>query len=421
MNLVDKRIDDALLELGPGGDNVVVVCFGTPDGTLKRTSGYTDLFGWRQIVISRIPPWSWPNKVLDRKRIDHIDVLHLETKKNDWNILRQIDLERFRPRLIRLRRANLNRADLFSAVRHLGRHGYDIEWFYDELIGILPVHAEAIPAATSDQAEARVAATARDGDQSALYVMSYNFPDQFRLWLESVERADPALLATPTRFLLDNSVDPSTRAGYDLLCRRYGFTVLRHGNLGITGGRLFCARQFDELSQLDALFWFEDDMLLHPPGAPLCRNGLPGYVPRLSEVSRAIVRREELEFLMLSFTEFFGDHHLNWAWYHLNHELRDRIFPDGTFRTHIRHSGVEQGVSYIVGNVHYDNWPTYMTRKGNTQMFLEGELRDPWEGVYMERGFNLQHSGEMKGGVLLASPINHSRSFIYPAAERREF
>jgi hypothetical protein len=98
-----------------------------------------------------------------------------------------------------------------------------------------------------------IASTAPSNENVALYVMSYNFPGQFRLWLESVERANPELLASPARFLLDNSSDLDTRAGYDELSERYGFTVLRHGNLGITGGRVFCAKHFDALPQLGAI------------------------------------------------------------------------------------------------------------------------------------------------------------------------
>jgi hypothetical protein len=222
-----------------------------------------------------------------------------------------------------------------------------------------------------------IASTAPSNENVALYVMSYNFPGQFRLWLESVERANPELLASPARFLLDNSSDLDTRAGYDELSERYGFTVLRHGNLGITGGRVFCAKHFDALPQLGALYWFEDDMLLHAPGSPLCRNGLRTHVPGLCEVTRKIARREKLDFIKLSFTEYFGDHHLNWAWYHISRELRECAFPDGTFRTRIHHSGVEKEVSYIVGDVHFDNWPTYMTRRGNTQIFLTGKVPDP--------------------------------------------
>ncbi len=420
MTTVDKKIDDALHELGSLGAQVVVVCFGSALGIAQRTRGYAERYGWREVVIDPLPTEASPNQQIQAHGLDHIGVLHIETKRRDWRILKQIDLQRFRPRIIRVRRTNLRGAELFLAVRHLNQQGYVIEWFYDELIGLLPPTEFAEEPVTAESS-APVAAITPAEERAALYVISYNSPDQFRLWLESVDRANPELLASSARFLLDNSTDPNTRQGYNELCRRYGFTVLRHGNLGITGGRVFCAKHFDALSHLDALYWFEDDMLLHAPDAPPCRNGLRAHVPGLAEVTKKIVRRESLDFLKLSFTEFFGDHHLNWAWYHISPELRERAFPDGTFRTRIQYSGAEGGVSYIVGDVHFDNWPTYMTRRGNALLFLTGEVPVAWEGCYMARGFELQQRGEVRAGALLASPVNHSRTYHYPAEERREF
>ncbi len=424
MTAADKKIDDALHDLGRLGAGAVVVCFGSALGIAQRTRGYAERYGWREVVIDPAATETSPDRQIAAHGLDHVEVLHVETKRRDWRILKQIDLQRLRPRIIRLRRTNLRGAELFLAVRHLSRHGYRIEWFYDELIGLLP-DAESMlePAAqpAADENSGAVTAAAPADKPAALYVISYNFPEQFRLWLQSAERANPDLLAGSARFLLDNSTDPDTRAGYDELSERYGFTVLRHGNLGITGGRLFCAKHFDALPQSDALYWFEDDMLLHAPEAPPCRNGFRAHVPGLHEVARKIVRRENLDFIKLSFTEFFGDHHLNWAWYHIGSDMRESAFPDGTFRTRIQHSGAEGGVSYIVGNVHFDNWPTYMTRRGNTRLFLTGKVPDPWEGCYMARGFELQERGEIRAGALLASPINHCRSYHYPAEERREF
>ena len=205
------------------------------------------------------------------------------------------------------------------------------------------------------------------------------------------------MLASPGRFLLDNSTSVETREGYDRLCELFGFTALRQGNLGITGGRVFCARHFDTLPQYDALYWFEDDMLLHAPDAPLCRNGFRAHVAGLDQAIKLIVRREHLDYLKLSFTQFFGDHHLNWAWYHVRRDLRERSFPDGTFRTRILHSGAEGGVSYIVGDVHFDNWPTYITRRGNALLFLTNDVPAAWEGCYMARAFELQQRGELRG------------------------
>ena len=215
--------------------------------------------------------------------------------------------------MVRLRRTNLPAADLFATVRHFERNGYEVEWFYDEVIGLLPGAGE--DPAESLRAMRPSDASARAG--VALYVISYNSPEQFGLWLKSAERANPEILEGATRVLLDNSNDASTRLGYDELCERFGFTPIRHGNLGITAGRLFCAKHFDAVADGEAMLWFEDDMLLQPPQAGLCRNGLRAHVPRLAEVARAIVRREDLDFVKLSFSEFFGDHHLNWAWYNV--------------------------------------------------------------------------------------------------------
>lgn len=416
MNSVDERIDFALHALGRRGSAAVVVCIGTGEGIALRTRAYTERYGWREVAIDNGTTAESPADQLESSGLDRIDVLHVETVWDDCGILRQIDLERYGPRIIRLRRSNLRGANVFLAVRFLMRRGYAVEWFHDELIALLPDETDPF-----EESRPTPSAAPRGDESAALYVISYNFPEQFRSWLESAEHASPDLLRGGARFLLDNSIDSETRPGYDRLCEQYGFTVLRHGNLGITGGRLFCARHFDELPDLAGLYWFEDDMLLHPPDAPMCRNGMRTHVPELSAVARSIVEREGLDFLKLSFTEFFGDHHLNWAWYHLGKDMRDAAFPDGTFRTKIEHSGVEEGISYMVGNVHFDNWPSYMTRSGNRKMFLNGDVAEATEGSYMARGFALQHGGEMRGGVLLASPVNHRRTHSYPAAERREF
>jgi hypothetical protein len=419
MTSADLRIDRALHRLGRDGD-VVVLSLGQFEGISERTRGYAQRYGWREAVIHPAPTESELAAKLQMNAIDRIDVLHIETGSRDWQTLDQIDLARFRPKLVRLRRTSLRGIDLFLVVRLLQRRGYEIEWFYDEVVGLLADWAGEEE--EEDAAVLRVpVAAAQAGPKEALYVISYNFPEQFRLWLDSVERANPELLASTARFLLDNSTDPASRPGYDELSKRYGFSVLRCGNLGITGGRVFCARQFDSLPNLEGLYWFEDDMLLRHSEAPPCRNGLRTYVPGVDRVVPAIVRRESLDFLKLSFTEFFGDHHLNWAWYHLSPMVREAAFPDGTFRTAIDHSGVEAGTSYIVGNLHYDNWPTFTTRAGNAELFLNGEVPQPTEGKYMARGFELQSAGRLRGGVLLASPIHHNRAFHYPREERREF
>jgi hypothetical protein len=131
------------------------------------------------------------------------------------------------------------------------------------------------------------------------------------------------------------------------------------------------------------------------------------------------VRREGLDFVKLSFSEFFGDHHLNWAWYKSPAGVRERSFPDGTFH-HIDHR--RRGGRLVSGRrVHYSNWPVLMTRRGNTKLFLEDGPHMAHEAIYMARCLELERRGALRAGVLLASPVDHCRRYHYPAEDRREF
>jgi len=345
-------------------------------------------------------------------RLDHVDgwlsapsrvdVLQVGQSSDVSAIVQRCDLATLRPTVVRLNWRHIPLVERFKLVRRLERLGYAVDVLRDEVLGLLPV-----PDASSAD------------DDIVLYVITYNAPGQLSLWLDSVEAAAPELLRLPRKFLLDNSTDTTTREAYDALCAPYGFTILRHGNLGISGGRFFCARHFHELPGGFGMVWFEDDMQLAPAEVPVCRNGLSTNVPRLLERARAIVEKERLDYLKLSFTEFFGDHHLNWAWYNVDPETRHREFPDGTFRTRIDYTGVEEGLSYAIGDFHYSNWPVVMTRRGNRQIFLADP--DPLhEQRYMARAFTMMRAGALRGGALLASPIWHDRCFHYTAEERRE-
>lgn len=331
----------------------------------------------------------------------HIDVLQVGQCNDVSGVLDRCDIATLRPTVVRLSWRHITLAERFRVVRRLERLGYVTGLVRNEIIGLLP-----LPEAPAD-------------NDIVLYVITYNAPGQLSLWLDSVEAAAPELLQLPRKFLLDNSTNTATQPAYDALVAPYGFTILRHGNLGISGGRHFCARHFDQLPGGFGMVWFEDDMQIADPAVPVCRNGLSSRVPRLLDRARAIVEKEGLDFLKLSFTEFFGDHHLNWAWYNVDHETRQREFPEGTFRTRIDYTGVEDGVSYAIGDFHYSNWPVLMTRRGNRLLFLE-HPEPQHEQRYMARAFTLMRAGELRGGALLASPILHDRCFHYTAEERKE-
>jgi hypothetical protein len=262
-------------------------------------------------------------------------------------------------------------------------------------------------------------AQGRDGS-TALYVLSFNAPAQLAAWFASVERAEPRLLASATtRVVLDNSTDRDTEPDYAALCARYGFEHVRRGNLGILGGRSWCARHFASDSAADFMLFFEDDMLLHTdPG--VCRNGFPTVIPEVVAKAVEIIRNEpSIDFLKLSYTEFYGDHTRNWAFYNLPPHRRDELFPDGN-RTSIRLIKSHAGLSYALGEIFYSNWPMLITRRGNDLLFMQDDGSARFEQTLMVRALELARAGQLQGGVLLASPINHDRQVHYPAEVRKE-
>ncbi len=76
-------------------------------------------------------------------------------------------------------------------------------------------------------------------DNVALYVLTYNSPNQFEKLCLSFEQYDRNFLDKPKKYLLNNSLDRTTDDAYLALCEKYGFEEIKKDNLGICGGRQF--------------------------------------------------------------------------------------------------------------------------------------------------------------------------------------
>jgi hypothetical protein len=59
-------------------------------------------------------------------------------------------------------------------------------------------------------------------------------------------------------------------------------------------------------------------------------------------------------------------------------------------------------------------------KKGNQKMFLDTTWARPYEQTWMSHMFQETKKGNLKPGVLLASPIHHNRIAHYKPEERRE-
>lgn len=268
-------------------------------------------------------------------------------------------------------------------------------------------------------------------DKTSLYVLSFNFPQQFQTLIDSFEK-HPEWLNHPRKILINNSQDQDIIAEYDKICKQYNFEHIVTGeNLGINRGRLFAAKHFHE-SDSDYYFFFEDDMCLHDPqNTQSCRNGFRHYVPNLYKTVHEIMAREEFDFLKLSYTEVYMDNNIQVSWYNVPQEIRTMLWP--TYdklpvsgldpyapRTVFDRIDVQNGLSYITGQIYYANWPMIVNKKGNYKMFLDTVWAHPYEQTWMSHMFQETIAGKLNPAVLLASPINHNRICHYDGKVRRE-
>jgi hypothetical protein len=258
----------------------------------------------------------------------------------------------------------------------------------------------------------------RKGDGINLYVVTFNSPPQLQILLDTIQESNPELLSKTAKYLINNSIDRSTDAGYDAIAAKYGFTQIKEGNLGVCGARSWAAKHFHD-SNAKYIVWFEDDMLMEKTQR-LCKNGLNMHCDNWMEKCIEIVENENLDFVKISFTEFYGDHHEQWAWYNIPMDLKQKYFPTGEHRLTVEQTGCYKGLSYLIGEVYYSNWPSVMTKAGNYKIFLETEYAHPFEQTIMSHAFQLTKKGRMRSAVLMASLVNHHRTYHYSKEIRKE-
>jgi hypothetical protein len=267
--------------------------------------------------------------------------------------------------------------------------------------------------------------TTPKAERLAVYALTFNIPAQFRMWAESFKNALPREFADIKKYVINNSLDPDVDEEYQQLFKEFEFEEFKKDNIGICGGRQFAAEHFAE-SDHEYMVFFEDDMLFHQKEKQaMCKSGLTTHHQQLFDKAIDILEAEDLDFLKLCFSEFYGDNHQNWAWYNVPQEKKDLYFPpkeDGTDckSTIVYRTGVHRQLSYAVGEYHYCNWPILFTKAGNQKVFLDDIYEHLYEQTWMSLTMNLIREGKIKIGTLLASPINHERKYHYPKEKRRE-
>jgi hypothetical protein len=269
-----------------------------------------------------------------------------------------------------------------------------------------------------------------DNNNSALYVITFNSPNQFETLMKSMEVYDMDFINKPKKFLLDNSSDLSTTEKYSELCEKYGFEHIKKDNLGICGGRQWIAEHSEE-NGFDFYFFFEDDMFFYPNKGEVCRNGFNRYAQNLYKNTIEIVKKYHYDFLKFNYSEFFGDNGIQWSWYNVPQDFRVKHWPEkptlpvhgqdpNAPKTKFKNIRTHNGVPFIDGEIYYCNWPQVVTRHGNKKMFLETTWARPFEQTWMSYMFQETIKGNINPAMLLMTPTEHDRFEFYDGSLRKE-
>lgn len=263
-----------------------------------------------------------------------------------------------------------------------------------------------------------------------LYVITFNSPEQFEFLLKSMDDYDENILLKTKKFLLNNSTDPNTYSRYQSLCDRYGFEHIKKDNIGITGGRVFVAEHFDQ-SNMSYYMFFEDDMSFYSGRKGTCKNGFNRYVENFYNKMFSIMKKENLDFLKFNYTEFYGSHEKQWAWYNVPQNFRSKHWPQNqklptqgqdANSPSLKFENIKsvEGVPYATGEIYLSNWPIIMSKEGNYKCYLETKFANPYEQTLMSHCYQETVKGRIKSAVLLMTPTEHNRFDFYAAELRKE-
>jgi FkbM family methyltransferase len=76
-----------------------------------------------RLVTTKVPTLTF-DSLCARHALDAFDLLHIDVEGYDWEVLRQVDLDRYRPAVVLYEHAHLADADRAAAVERLSAHGY---------------------------------------------------------------------------------------------------------------------------------------------------------------------------------------------------------------------------------------------------------------------------------------------------------
>lgn len=265
-------------------------------------------------------------------------------------------------------------------------------------------------------------------DDLKIYILTFNSCAQLELLLQNFTNTYPELISIKDKVLINNSTERSYDECYKNIAEKYGFKIQNFNNIGICGARQWVAEDFEKSDNHYYIF-FEDDMLFNLEST-LCKNGFGTKAKDLFNKSLKIIEKEQLDYLKISYTEFFGGNNQQWAYCNVPQAVKLECFGDLKLQfprdydkipvSKTEYINSLEGIPYAVGEFYYCNWPLIFTKQGNSKVFLNTKWTYPYEQTWMSYVFQEQRKKNIKAGCLLLSPIAHNRVYFYKAQDRRE-
>jgi hypothetical protein len=171
--------------------------------------------------------------------------------------------------------------------------------------------------------------------------------------------------------------------------------------------------------------------MFYPKKGETCKNGFNRFVPKLFDKILNIIRKENFDFLKLTFTEFYGSNDVQFSWYNVPQHFREVHWPEKpklpefgldpeSPRTEFKNIKIHNGLPYASGEIYLCNWPTILSKEGNYKCYLETKFQHPYEQTLMSQCYQQTIKGKINPGLLLLTPIEHDRFEHYSGELRKE-
>ena len=212
-------------------------------------------------------------------------------------------------------------------------------------------------------------------EEAALYFLTFNAPEQLSKQLKIFKEEFPTFFGQCKKYLINNSTDRKHISEYNKIVHEYKLEEHRFDNIGITGGRRFAAEHFHE-SGHEYMIFFEDDMIMNKNDG-ICKAGFKKYDKELFKKAIIIMDQNELDYLKLTFAEFFGENFKNWSVENMNESDRKKYLDNTECqrdKTNINYGGSYRNLAYLVGEFFYCNWPILFNKKGNEKVFMNHKI-----------------------------------------------